>query len=206
MGEPKETERRIAAPAIGARLERVVAGDADAKRWMFDAFAPRLLRRLKRRYGRFSGIDPEDLLHDTYVACFDHRSHALVQLLEQVAPAELSEARLESHLWGMACGIASNRRRAIRRKREIDPAEQPPLPERPDPEREQVERDAVAGLRGCLKRAGSRVYLYFKLRFVDGLTPSEIVRVTRWSRKATYKLKLTLNEAVERCAARLGLL
>jgi DNA-directed RNA polymerase specialized sigma24 family protein len=204
MGEPKEVERRP--PEIHARLERVLAGDEEAKRWMFDAFAARLLRRLTRRYGRFSGIDPEDLLHDTYVACFDRRSHVLTHLLEQVAPEELGESRLEAHLWGVACGIASNRRRSIRRKREIDPAELPPLPPRPDPERAQVERDALAGLSGCLKRAGSRVYLYFKLRFVDGLTPAEIVRATRWSRKATYKLKLSLNEAVERCAARLGLI
>ena len=197
--------RDAAEPAIGDRIGRIVAGDEDAKRWLFDAFAPRLLRRLRRRYSRFSGIEPEDLLHDMYVLCFEEHGRALTHYLAHVPSEEQCAARLEAHLWGIACGIASNRRRSAQRKRHIDPAELPPPPELPDPERSQVERDALGGLRGCLKRAGSRVYLYFKLRFIDGLTPAEIVRTTRWSRKATYKLKLALNEAVERCAARLGL-
>ena len=205
MGEPQKAGRDAIQPAIGDRIERILADDDDAKRWLFDAFAPRLLRRLRRRYSRFSGLDPEDLLHDTYVLCFEEHGRALAQFLAHVPREERSTARLEAHLWGTACGIASNRRRSVQRKRHIDPAELPPPPEVSDPERAQVERDALGELRGCLKRAGSRVYLYFKLRFVDGLTPAEIVRTTHWSRKATYKLKLSLNEAVERCAARLGL-
>jgi len=40
---------------------------------------------------------------------------------------------------------------------------------------------------------------------MDNLTPEEIAQSTGWSRKATYKLKQTLNSEVQTCAEALGL-
>ena len=73
-------------------------------------------------------------------------------------------------------------------------------------EQQAIDRDLVEQLDACLKqRGGTRTYLYYKLRFRDGLTPEEVALVTGWSRKATYKLRQSLEEVVQKCAAALGL-
>ncbi|MEM1183001.1 MAG: hypothetical protein AAGM22_31960, partial [Acidobacteriota bacterium] len=76
--------------------------------------------------------------------------------------------------------------------------------ERPTAEQEALDRDRLERLADCIERANARVFLYFSLRFRDGLAPEEIVTVTGWSKKATYKLKQRLNDAVEVCAEALG--
>ena len=65
--------------------------------------------------------------------------------------------------------------------------------------------EVVGQLDECLSESGERLYLYYKLRYRDGLTPQQVSRAAGWSMKATYKLKQKLNEAVERCAELLGI-
>lgn len=196
---PSSTPERTEEDVRG-RLAEVVAGDRAAREWLYDEFAPRLFRRLRARYGGRGGLDPEELLHDAYISFFQNESRVLGRFLERQASEGCSSARLEAYLWGLACGIASNRRRSIRRHGEPESLEDRQLREERAGESAHVDRDTLQRLGGCLKKAGSRVYLYYKLRFVEGRSPEEIAGATGWSRKATYKLKLALNGAVERCA------
>lgn len=191
-------------PGLTHWLERVVAGDTQAKGWLYDSYATRLYRRLRRRYAE-RGIDAEEVLQDAFVLFFQHDSRVLARFLERSSPAERTSSRFEEYLWDVACGIASNRRRSARRHRDLSLADADSRPDPFDTERQHVDRDVLRRLAACLARSGSRVYLYYKLRFVDGLTPDEIARVTGWSRRATYKLRLVLLHAVDRCAEHLGL-
>lgn len=181
-------------------LRRILAGDRAATAWLYDSFAPRLLRRLGRRYPE---LDAEELLHETFLLCLRDGAALLRRRLER-SPEGLTEADLDRFLWDQACGIASNRRRrdAVRREARADGL---PAAGEPDPERGSVARDTLRRLVRCLGEKGGRPYLYFKLRYVDGLAPEEIARATGWSRKATYKLKQSLDEAVRECARRLDL-
>jgi DNA-directed RNA polymerase specialized sigma24 family protein len=189
---------------ISARLRDVLQGDPSARSWLYETFSPRLYRRLRARYGSRAGFDPEEILHDTFVSLFQH-ARVIENFLDE-PPALQTAPRFEVFLWNHACGVASNRRRSMRRRGAEPWPEQEPESFRADPERETVGRDVLARLAHCLKSNGTRIYLYYKLRYVDGLTPAEIVNVTGWSRKVTYRLKLALDEAVMRCARRLGLL
>ena len=65
--------------------------------------------------------------------------------------------------------------------------------------------DLLKQLDRCLRAQRARIYLYYRLRYYEGLTPEEIARATGWSRKATYKLRQALNEAVRTCARELGI-
>ena len=189
---------------ISARLRGVLQGDPTARSWLYETFSPRLFRRLRARYGNRAGLDPEEILHDTFVSLFQH-ARVVENFLDE--PPELQTApRFEVFLWNHACGVASNRRRSLRRRVAAPWPEEEPGSSRADPERETVGRDVLARLADCLESSGTREYLYYKLRYVDGLTPAEIMTVTGWSRKTTYRLKLALSEAVGRCARRLGLL
>ncbi|HKQ62945.1 MAG TPA: sigma-70 family RNA polymerase sigma factor [Candidatus Polarisedimenticolaceae bacterium] len=201
---PPEPARRSGSP-VTPRLERILAGDGDARRWLYETFAARLFRRLHLRYAARPGIDADEIFQDAFVAFFQRDSRVLARFIERVPEAERTEARLEGYLWDVACGIASNRRRSARRHRDVPLLDADAQPDPLDFEQQTVDRDTLLRLIGCLKHAGSRVFLYAQLRYVDGLSPEEIARVTGWSRKATYKLKLILHEAVERCAERLRL-
>ncbi len=183
-------------------LERVVAGDPEAATWLWETFSARLLRRLRRRYG---DLDAEELLGDAYLFYLRDDAAILRRALDRIDPGRTTAARIESWLWDQACGLATNRRRSAAHQRVV-----PLLPRsRPareaGPERRIVARDTVKQLDRCLESSGGRLYLYFKLRYVDGLRPAEIVQATGWSRKVTYKLKQSLDEAVDRCAEALGL-
>lgn len=188
------------------RLHRVLEGDRDAKGWIYETFAPRLYRRLRARYeGGPHGLDAEEILQDTFLSLFT-RSDALERFLDRHSSEERTEARFEAFLWNHACGIASNRRRAQKRGAVFAFSEgEEPISGDADPERENLGRDLLARLSECLEARGRRTYLYFKLRFSDGLTPEEIALATGWSPKATYKLKLALNLAVAKCADMLGI-
>jgi DNA-directed RNA polymerase specialized sigma24 family protein len=188
---------------VTLHLERIVAGDGASRAWLWDRFATRLYRRMCGRYAGRGGLDPDELLQDAFLFFFQHDARVLSHFLGSVPPGEQTEARLDGYLWGLACGIASNHRRSTRRRKAVLTHPVEPARDPVDAEKQSLDRDVLARLTKCLERGGSRVFLYYKLRFVDGLTPEEIARVTGWSRKATYKLKLALNDTVLRCAKRL---
>ena len=187
------------------RLERVGLGDELARRWLHDAYAPRLTRRLRARYSRYRSLDVDELLQDTFLFVYQHAPGTFTRFLEEVPVEERSEGRLDGYIWDLACGIASNRLRSARRRPAIAEVPVETIVDPADAERGTVDRDMLTKLTICLKRAGSRLFLYYMLRFVDGLAPEEISRATGWSRKATYKLRFALVEAIDRCARQLGL-
>ncbi len=190
---------------VQAKIRRVVDGDREAAGWLYDAFSDRLFRRLRQRYGYAGGLDTEDLLQDTFILLFQNDYRVLRRFLDRYTDTEVREAQVERYLWDLACGIATNRRRsAVRRK--VVPLIEPDR-ERVDPtaERSVVDRDTLLQLDACLQGRGTRVHLYHRFRHRDGLTPSEIVQVTGWSRKAVYKLKQVFNEALRACTEQLGI-
>jgi DNA-directed RNA polymerase specialized sigma24 family protein len=191
-------------PGITEWLGRLVEGDDAARTWLLETFGPRLSRRLRARYARHRDLDVEEIYQDAFVFFFQQAPRTFGRFLAEVPLECRTESTLDACLWDLACGIASNRLRSSRRR--------PPLlavaEEAADPvdaERQTVDRDLLGRLRACLKRAGSRSFLYYKLRFVDGLTPEEVALATGWSRKATYKRRVVLDAAIDRCARRLGL-
>lgn len=190
---------------VHERLRELLAGDRNAAAWLYDTFAPGLYRRLRQRYERPGGPDPGDLLHDAFVLFLQREGKVLRDFVERHPDDDGAAVALERRLWDLACGVAANRRRAawVRRVFAL------PVLAAIDPgagaERGAVARDSLARLDDCLRENPERVYLYYKLRFFDGLTPEEIAGATGWSRKATYKLKDVLNQAVRRCVERLGL-
>jgi DNA-directed RNA polymerase specialized sigma24 family protein len=192
------------APQVESWLHRLVAGDADAAAWLYDTFGPPLFRRLRLRYGYPGGLDAQDLLHDAFVYFFQERCGALRRILERVPPDELTSDVLERHLWDAACGVASNRRRSAARRRGTGRTDGSELAEDPLAERDAISRDLLERLDGCVRGAPDRVYLYFKLRYWDGLSPREISAVTGWPAQVTYRLKEALGPVVSQCAERLG--
>lgn len=200
-------ERRLACEEVHRQLQRIVAGDREAAGWLYDTFSPGLFRRLSRRYGHLEGLEPDDLLHDAFVFFFQRQAKVLRDLTERVRRDELTPERLERHLWDLACGVASNRRRtaAVHGHRSLEtaaPHEHEPSDDTQEPQL--LSRDAVSRIDRCLARQGGRLYLYYKLRFWDGYTPMEISAITGWSPRTTYQLRQDLNEAVRRCAEFLG--
>jgi DNA-directed RNA polymerase specialized sigma24 family protein len=185
--------------------ERLATGDPKAVAWLYDHVAPDLYRRLRRRYERPGGPDPADLLQETFLLCLRDRARLLRGVVESLTPGSPPLPALNRYLWDLACGIAANARRSAWSRRSRPLPEMAPASEEPPAERSAIAREALERLDGCLQEQGERLYLYYKLRYVDGLTPEEIAAGTGWSRKTTYKLRQSLNEAVERCLDRLGL-
>ena len=185
---------------IAEQIARVLAGEREAMAWLYDAFAPRLFRRLRQRYGAVEGDEAEDILQDLFLALLNRDGHLLRLYLDRSNGPDA--ASLERFLWDQACGLASNRRRSRSRRPVVPFSTVDLMPLAPSAERAVVERDRLERLVGCLEAVGGRVYLYFQLRYRDGLSPEEIGQVTGWSRKATYKLKQSLNQALERCVTR----
>lgn len=187
------------------RLRGIAAGRQPDAAWLYDALAARLYRRLKQRYGYPGGLEVDDLLHDTFVLVLRGRARHLIAFLERTPRVQLTLTALERYLWDQACGLASNRRRAAG-FRKLVPLEEVGEPVEPsDEERRAIHADALARLVDCLRGKGQRMFLYFTFRYSDGLTPEEVSKVTGWSMKATYKLRQTLNMAVQECAERLGI-
>ncbi len=199
------------------QVRRAARGDSSAITWLYQTFAPRLLRRLRARFGAVPALDPEDLLQDTFLYTLRHEGRALERFLTRIRATETDEegprepssddatSALDGFLWSAACGVASNRRRSALRHpaaplesvRQTETAQ--------DDEGSALARDALERLAACLANRGDALQLYFQFRYVDGLTPAEIVHATGWSRKKTYKLKQSLDEALERCMTLLGL-
>lgn len=192
-------------PSTAEMLRRILAGEADAAAWLYDSFAARLFRRLIQRYGYLGREEIEDLVQETYLTAF-RRDGALLGALLEKAQDELQESDVARFLWDQACGLASNRRRsaAIRKVSAQPPTEDIPTEE--DSESRTIDRDLLARLDQCLRGGAARTYLYFKLRHRDGLTPEQVADATGWSRKATYKLRQALDEAIDRCSENLGII
>lgn len=189
---------------VAERLHRLVSGDQRAAGWLYDTFAPRLYRRLRGRYGHLPGIEPEDLLQSAFLFYLQNDCRVLRSFLESHPPGEVTAEALMRRLWDLACGLASNQRRAARgrpRPAELDEAA---ADEAPTVERRLSERQVLSRLAECLARRGRRLHLYFRWRYADGLTPREIAGVTGWSRSETYRLREALNRALAACAAALG--
>jgi len=188
---------------VHAKVERVIAGDRHAAAWLYDTYAPDLFRRLRRRYAYQGGPDAEDLLQDAYAFFFQNECKVLRDFLERVPRDEGAGRALERHLWNLACGLATNLRRSAwtRRMRTVAEVEVESVPG--GAEGRTIARDLLERIDACLRQERERVYLYYQLRYRDHLTPAEIARATGWSRKATYKLKEALNEALARCAEEL---
>lgn len=204
----RRREREARRGEVHRRLHMLLAGNRRAAAWLYDTFAPSLYRRLRLRYGHVEGLDANDVLHDSYLLFLQRDAKVIRDFLDRVEPEMQTEARLESYLWDLACGVASNRRRsaaALPRHQSLDSVTDRELFEDHGQEGLLLDRDALARLDSCLQGRGSRLYLYFKLRFRDGYTPDEIVKMTGWSQKTTYKLRQDLNEAVRSCAEVLGI-
>ena len=187
-------------------VNQVVRGDAQGAAWLFDTFAERLFRRLRARYEYPGGIDADDLLQDAFVFYLQNDAKVLRDFLSRVPERQQTQDRLERHLWDLACGVASNRRRSLKRKKDE------PLPDdqwlddpRASPDSELTSRQELEALNGCVEGSGSRIFLYYKLRFFDGHSPSEIAEMTDWSMKTTYRLRQRLNDALHACAEKLGI-
>lgn len=183
------------------KLRELLKSDPAAAAWLYDTFAPRIYRRLRQRYSYLEDPDVEDLLHDTFLLSFQNGFRVFERFLE--SDASTDEETLERRLWDLACGLAANLRRSAAVRRVV------PLAERHNPvssahaEQAVMDRDLLSRLNACLEERSTRVFLYFQLRYRDGLSPQEVSQVTGWSQKATYKLKQRLDEAIRRCAQKL---
>lgn len=198
-------EERDKSRPVPEQLERLLSGDAAAAAWLFDTFAPTLFRRLGQRYGYLGEAEVEDLLQETFLLVLRHEARLIAAFRQRAPEGGPSSRDLERFLWDQACGLASNRRRSAAFRNVVPLAASAEWPGADRTEQGAIDRDLLARLDACLRGAGTRVYLYFKLRLRDGLTPEQISAATGWSRKATYKLRQSLDEAVQRCAAALGL-
>lgn len=190
--------------ALRSTIHDILAGDRDAIGWLYDTFAPELARRLGARFAGF-GLDGHDLLHDTFVYVLAEEGRVLRRFLDQTSVDRCDEEALRRFLWNAACGIASNRRRSVLRHPAVAVDEHRDAVTEGGPERWSLARDALSKLAACLFRRSASYALYFQLRYVDGLTPAEVVASTGWSKKKTYKLKQTLDDALDRCVELLGL-
>lgn len=188
-----------------AQISRILAGDREAVAWLYDGFAPRLLRRLSLRFGSFRGLDPEDLLQDTFLYVLGRDGRVLRPFLDRDPGNEPEESDLDHFLWSAACGIASNRWRSILRHPAAPIEGREELRPTPGIEDGAVARDVLERLGDCLLKSGDRHYLYFQLRYLDGHKTAEIAEITGWSRRMTYKLKQAPDEALDLCARQLGI-
>ena len=196
----------VAAPEAQDLAARLAAGDPAAVAWLYDRVAPDLYQRLRRRYGFAGGPDAADLLQETFLLCLRDGCRLLRGCLAGQAPEAPALPLLQRYLWDLACGLAANARRSVWTRRVVAMPAAPLAAPEPPAERSAVSRDALARLDGCLEGSGERLYLYFKLRYVDGLDPGRDRRRDRVVEESdTYKLKQALNEAVERCVGKLGL-
>lgn len=201
MGETVGAE----APEARELAERLAAGDREAIAWLYDEVAPDLYRRLLRRYGYPGGPDAADVLQETFLLCLRDGARLLRGVIAGQPAGTPALPALRHYLWDLACGVAANVRRSVWSRRVQPMPEAPVTAGEPGVERSAVARQALQRLDGCLRQQGERLYLYFKLRYADGLTPEAIAAATGWSKKTTYKLRQSLNEGVQRCLDRLGL-
>lgn len=186
-----------------ARLASLGEVGSEASAWIYDRFAAELFRRLRRRYGYLGEAELEDLLQDTFLLALRDDGRLLRHWAGSLVSEVVSESGLARHLWDLACGLASNKRRAALSRRVVSFPSGEEFQEPATAERLAVDRDLLERLLACLRASGPRLFLYFTLRYRDGLSPEDVAAATGWSRKATYKQRQALNEALERCRGRL---
>ena len=186
-------------------LERVVDGDAEAAGWLYDTFAPGLFHRLTLRYGHLPGVEPSDLLHDAFVFLLRPETKVLRDFLAATSASEFSSKALEKKLWDIACGLASNRRRSAWARRAVTMASIRSASEAGSAEKQAAARDALHKLDQCIEGQTEDGYLYYQLRYVDGLKPREIAAATGRTIKEIYRLRSLLDRVVRLCSERLGL-
>jgi hypothetical protein len=191
--------------SVHRRLGRLLDGDREAAAWLYDAYAPGLYHRLTLRYRHIPGVEPADLLHDAFVLFLRPGNRVLRSFVAANSAEECSSAALEKRLWDLACGLASNRRRAAWSRRAVPMPELHKVAEEADSERQAVARDALQKLDRCLEGESEEGYLYYQLRYVDGLKPRQIAAATGQPISEIYRLRSVLDRAVQRCAERLGL-
>ena len=150
-------------------------------------------------------MEPSDLLHDTFVFFLRPDTTPLRRFLTEAPRGQGSFAALEKQLWDLACGLASNRRRAAWTRRAVPVAEIRDVAGESDSEGETVARDALEKLDRCIEGQSEEGYLYYQLRYVDGLKPRQIAAATGQAIDEIYRLKHVLDRALRRCAERLGL-
>ena len=184
-------------------VERASIGDRQAQGLFFDEFAPQLLRRLQGRYGSSPDLDTDDLLQDCFTFLLRSDGQALRRFLKALPPHKRTRPVVAAYLWDTACGIASNRRRSARRFRNAMVRHEPQTTK--NLEQHSLAMDTIQRLSQCLRGAGSQVFLYFVLRYVEGLTPREVAEATGWPIDVTYRLKTSLGSALQDCKERLGL-
>ncbi|MEM6793088.1 MAG: hypothetical protein AAF725_03860 [Acidobacteriota bacterium] len=192
-------------PSIQARIRGILLGRQEDAAWLYDSFAERLFRRLGSRYRDLTAEEIEDLVHECYVLLFREDGRVLRQFLERHPGLGPSAEQLERYLWDRACGLAVNLRRRTSRRLESGREPNPSLAAGSDEERGQLDRDALEQLGKCLQESGSKVYLYYQLRYWEGLTPAEIETVTGWRRDRVYRLRDALKRGLKACLERLGL-
>ncbi len=190
---------------IHRRLGRLLAGDRAAAAWLYDEFAPGLYHRLTLRYRHVAGVEPVDLLHDAFVFFLRPNNRALREFLHRTPPAECSSAALEKRLWDLACGLATNRRRSAWSRRAVPMAEIRETTEESNAERGTIARDSLKKLDRCIEAETQEGYLYYQMRYVDGLKPRQIAAATGQPVGEVYRLRSALDRALRRCAERLGL-
>lgn len=187
------------------RLHRLAQGDREAAAWLYDTFAPGLYHRLTLRYGHLAGVEPTDLLHDTFVFFLRPDTSPLRRFLAEGPHGRGTTAALEKQLWDLACGLASNRRRAAWARRVVPVAEVREVAGEADAEEETVARDALEKLDRCIEGQTEEGYLYYQMRYVDGLKPRQIAAATGQPIEEVYRLRHVLDRALRHCAERLGL-
>ncbi len=191
-------------PTVSERIQALLRGERSAKTWLYDTFSPRLYRRLLGRYGHWKRLDIDDLLHDVFLLFFKNNAETLRRFHEGVPEGEQTERRLDRYLWDTACGVMANRRRSYQRAPAFEELDTDTLHlEDLSFEAQAMRRDQLNRLAGALRKRDLQLYLYYKMRYVDGLTPREISQVTGWPLKAIYRLRTTLADTVQRCAEEL---
>ncbi|MCB1057308.1 MAG: sigma-70 family RNA polymerase sigma factor [Acidobacteria bacterium] len=186
-------------------LHRLVAGDREAAAWLYDTFSPGLYHRLTLRYRHLPGVEPADLLHDAFVFFLRPDTRALRSFLAETSDGDCPAAALEKRLWDLACGLASNHRRSAWSRRAVTLGEIHLTSAERSAECEATARDALEKLDRCLEGETEEGYLYYQLRYVDGLKPRQIATVTGQAVDEVYRLRSVLDRALRRCAERLGL-
>ena len=191
---------------LSQMLVKVIAGEPEAGAWLYDTFAPRLYRLLYQRYGPDGVFDPDDLVQDAFIFFLQNQGKVLRDFLDQYPESDHTESGLLRRLWELTRGVVANKRRYLKTHGFSSFPELLDVASTENLEQDAIRRELIIRLDACLKKKKTRIYLYYKLRYHDGLTPQEIVQVTGWSQKAVYKLKDHLNEAVRHCAQKMGLL
>ena len=140
--------------AVRNRLEALRKGDSSEAEWLYETFGPLLYRRLRLRYSRV-GLDAEDLLQDAFIFFFQRQAAILGRYLEKFPAEDQNLLTLERFLWDQACGIASNRLLADKRRRSVPMGEDINWIPEDSGEAASLAKDTLERLDKCLSGVGN---------------------------------------------------